>query len=102
MMTRSRDDTASEIASIDGAREMSTSFAKVLATLISVQALEVLTAADKTATPARFKQRAALHMVGSAAADKTTTPAHFKQRVSLHVVGSAAADAMAPPAQGIS
>ena len=38
-------------------------------------------------------------MVGSAAADKTTTPAHFKQRVALHVVGSAAADAMAPPAR---
>jgi hypothetical protein len=56
MMASSRDDAASEITSIDGDREMSTSFAKVLATLISVQALEVLTTADKTATPARDLQ----------------------------------------------
>ena len=56
MMASSRDDAASEITSIDGDLEMSTSFAKVLATLISVQVLEVLTTADKTATPARDLQ----------------------------------------------
>ena len=43
--------------------------------MIAVKALAVLTAADKTATPARFKLRVVLHVVGSAAADAMAPPA---------------------------
>jgi hypothetical protein len=43
--------------------------------LIAAKALAVLTAADKTATPARFKLRVAMHVVGSAAADAMAPPA---------------------------
>ena len=53
-------DEASDLGSVDGARDMSMSYAKVL---------EALTAADTIATQARPPRRVALHAEVSAAAD---------------------------------
>ncbi len=76
MMACPRDDEASEIASVDGTRDMSTSFAREgSGDFDTAKALAVLTVADKTATPARFKLRVSLHVVVSAAADAMAPPA---------------------------
>jgi len=69
-------DEASDIASVDGARDMSKSFAREgSGGFDSSEGSVGLTAADTLATQARLPRRVALHTVVSAAADTMATQA---------------------------